>query len=224
MRKAIHLFLDLLYPNYCLHCETKLIDQEEHVCVSCFREGLHTDDMDLHNKIGVEQHFEEIHVLLNYWKDGVGNQLMKGLKFHGKHQIGRYFGEQLAQKIQRDSEAPFDFLIPIPLHRQRQKFRGYNQAEVIASALSKSLNTPVLTDVVTKIKASKPQTTKGRKSRLDDTLDTYRVNPNTNLEGKHILIVDDVITTGATVEACAKAIAPLKPAKISIAALCEAKW
>jgi ComF family protein len=224
MRKAIHQFLDLLYPNYCLACETKLVSEEQHVCLSCYQEGLHTVGMKLDNKIGVEQKFEEIHVLLNYWKDGVGNHLMKGLKYHGKHQIGTYLGEQLGRKIMAESTAKIDFLIPIPLHKKKRRFRGYNQAEVIANGLSESLNIPVLSDVVTKVKSTRSQTSKGRKSRMEDTLDTYRLNPSIDLKGKHVMIVDDVVTTGATAEACALAIAPLNPSQISIAALCETKW
>lgn len=132
--------------------------------------------------------------------------------------MGRLYGN----KLKNSAFAKIDIIIPVPLHRNRKSKRGYNQSEVIALGIGEVLNKPVLTDVIKRIVPNKSQTQKGKYERWINTKDIFQCVYQNKLDGKHILIVDDIVTTGATVESLICEIQKNAETKISIAVLASA--
>jgi ComF family protein len=142
------------------------------------------------------------------------------LKYRGRKEIGIYFGRQMGESLKSSSR--FDdceMIIPLPLFVSREKKRGYNQASLIANGISQKLNIPVINDAVSRIKKTETQTSKSRIQRWQNMESTFRIRDPFKIAGKHILLVDDVVTTGASLEACARVLLTCPDVKVSIACL-----
>lgn len=150
--------------------------------------------------------------------------LLHELKYNGRSDIGVYLGKRFGSELVQQPEfSHFDSIIPVPLHRDKQKKRGYNQSEMIALGLSESMGVPVDTKTLTRTSYNETQTKKSRIERWENVKSVFSAEPNSNLNGKHVLIVDDVMTTGATIEGCANALLLRNPnVKISVATLAYA--
>lgn len=155
-----------------------------------------------------------------YKKDGTIQKLIHQLKYRGYANIGSYLGKLYGSKlIENPAYKNIDFVIPIPLHKKKQKKRGFNQAEKFADGLAESMNILVDVNVVSRIKASTTQTKKSRYNRWENVQEIFRVNDPEVYNGKHLLLVDDVITTGATMEACLQALQIIPDVKLSVTAI-----
>ena len=142
------------------------------------------------------------------------------LKYRGRKEIGIYFGEQMGRQLIRSRRFDnCDIIIPLPLFIEREKKRGYNQATMIADGISRLLKIPVVGDAVCRVKKTETQTHKSRIERWKNMMSTFRINEPEKIRGKHVLLVDDVVTTGASLEACARAILNTPGLRISIACL-----
>ena len=149
---------------------------------------------------------------------------MHELKYNGNKEIGFIMGSALGQMILSFYKLDdIDFIIPIPLHKKREFQRGYNQAEIIANGVSSVIKVPVLNDSVWRIVNNKSQTNRNRSARNLNTDNIFEVSNFVNLKGKHILLLDDVITTGATMLSCGQSLIE-KDVKISVVALAVANW
>lgn len=161
---------------------------------------------------------------LFYFSRGAPMQrILHSLKYRGNRQAGIKLGRSLGEAISDSGRfKPLDAIVPIPLHAERERNRGYNQAECIARGMSLTIGRPVWTDLVSRIRRTDTQTQKNRIERWTNLSDGFRLTRPDSVTGKHLLIVDDVITTGASLEACAQGILQASPAKLYIATIAYA--
>jgi len=148
--------------------------------------------------------------------------LIHEFKYKGNKKVGLYLGKMLGESLLNSNRYHIDAIIPLPLFEKKEKKRGYNQAEILCTGISEIMNVPVISKNVVRIVHTETQTKKGRTERWENVEKTFFVMQPQLLEGKHLLLVDDVITTGATLEACASEILKLGNIKISIATLAMA--
>ena len=205
--------LSLFYPECCYVCDKKLVEGENYICLDCLLKMPKTN-YHFQTENGAADRFkgkipyEKAASFIFYNKGGFSQNLMKSIKYKGNLGLGQYLGRLMAQSIQESS--PFfediDSLVPIPLHRKRQKARGFNQAEEIAKGIKQVTAIPICNDLVSRKMQTQTQTKKGRYARWLNTIDIFAAEKKNDFICNHILIIDDVLTTGATIEACAQAI------------------
>ena len=206
----------LIFTNVCLHCNQELVHSEKYLCFNCWEqlESTFYEKEKQANK--VERIFwGRVQVkyacsVYFYAKGSVSQSLIRALKYDFKAPLGIYLGELMAQKMVDHPLSKCDFLLPVPIHPRKKFARGYNQSELLARGLSNSWGTPILKQLVRKKGYTKSQTKLDRFGRWDNVQDIFRSTEL--LQSKsHILIVDDVITTGATLEALVRAIQVVNP-------------
>jgi ComF family protein len=223
-------FASLFFPHLCAACNGHLMRGEVAICTACLLDCPRTFD---------EQDAVDNPVTRVFWgrmqlqtaaacfvftKGGKVQELIHNLKYNGREDAGIAAGKLFGNDLK--DLTPFntiDAVVPVPLHNDKFRKRGYNQAACFAEGLAAALNVPHFPRGMLRISANETQTKKNREERWENVEDIFAVNPKYNLEGKHILLVDDVITTGATIEACAIPLLKLKDTKLSIAALASAR-
>ena len=205
-------FTALLFPRLCLACEQPLLLEENFVCLHC---ELLLPKTDLHlrkqnhltEKFSGRLPLETASAFFYFSKAGKAQHLIHQIKYNDKREaaisLGYQYGEILTEMPHFQA---FDTLIPVPLHPRKQIYRGYNQAEMFAKGLSESMKISMETKALVKVKMTDSQTRKSKFERLQNVEDVYELTDPSVLKGKKVLIVDDVLTTGATIEACALAI------------------
>ena len=215
----------LLFPHICVGCGSDLIDQGNFLCLECINDLPHTN-FALHANNPAEVIFwgrvpiNAVMCELYFSKASIMQNLVHEFKYKGNQEIGIYLGNLIGKSLANSNRFKnIDLLIPIPLFMEKEKRRGYNQAKVLCAGISQILSLPISTNNVVRIVNTETQTKKKRLQRWKNVDKTFRVSNPQELEGKHILLVDDVITTGATLEACASEILKVKNTKVSIAAL-----
>jgi ComF family protein len=223
IQNYLNAFLHLLYPQICFGCGTDQIVKAMPLCNQCIHDLPFTDFFNI-NENPVEKIFwgrapvQYAGALLFFTKDSLVQKLMMQLKYHHNKKVGILFGRLMGAAIA--SEAKFqqiDLLIPMPILHSKINSRGYNQSQVIALGMQQVWNRPIFGDVLIKRSWSNSQTKKDRKARLQQVSDLFILNHPINIEGKNILLVDDVLTTGATLEAAIATLMIGSPASISIA-------
>ena len=156
--------------------------------------------------------------LLFFTKDSLVQTLMTQLKYHHNKKVGILFGKLMGEAIAVEEKfKQIDLIIPIPISASKMNSRGYNQSEVIAVGMQQVWNRPIVDDVLIKKSWSNSQTKKDRTARLQQVPDLFILNHPNRIEGKHILLLDDVLTTGATLEAAIETLMTGSPASVSIA-------
>jgi ComF family protein len=155
--------------------------------------------------------------LLYFRKKGIAQQLMHNLKYKNQQEIGTFLGDIFSKNVLDLSIFnDIDVIIPVPLHKKRFHERGYNQVTTFCEALEKNLAIPIIDDVLLKSINLKSQIQKSKENRLETNKNVFSIENAHEIEGKHVLLVDDIFTTGATIEACAKEILKIKNTRISI--------
>ena len=156
-------------------------------------------------------------------KDGnESRKLLHTLKYRNEPDLGKYLGVLFARELMRKkvfSQSKPDFLLPVPLHPKKEKRRGYNQSLLIAQGISEITGIPILGDVLKRIVHNKSQTSLDRKSRWKSSKSLFALNRTKGLEGKHLCIVDDVVTTGSTIDAIASHLLEIQKIKLSLLSL-----
>ncbi|RMB58027.1 ComF family protein [Dokdonia sinensis] len=219
----------LLFPDYCTACEIPLRSGEKFLCTSC-RHQVPETNLHLYNDATIKKVFYgrlnlQLATSLFYFeKKGPIQKLMHGLKYKGKEHIGQVLGEWLGTSLATLPEyKKIDVVIPVPLHPKKMKKRGYNQVSAFAKALSTHLNAQYNDTVLVKSKNTQTQVFKGRFTRSDEVLNAFSITETQRLAGKHILLVDDIITTGATIEACGIELLKIPKITLSIATMAIAR-
>ncbi|MFO7933998.1 MAG: ComF family protein [Bacteroidales bacterium] len=159
--------------------------------------------------------------LFRFEKGSPYQALLHELKYRGNRRSGIYMGRLLGHELKQTAFSQCDLIIPVPLHRKRYRERGYNQSELIARGVSEVLLIPVETHVLVRSAQHDSQTSMGRLSRFENVSGNFRIAPHSpELSGKKILLIDDVVTTGATLEACATELLNTFYCRIYIATVC----
>lgn len=222
-------FISLFYPRYCLACATGLVKGENLVCISCLQElpktNFHLEkENSLKTKFYGKINIEYALAYTRFVKLGKVQKLLHKIKYNGKQELGILFGKMYAaEMIKADLQQKFDVIIPIPLHPRKMKKRGYNQSDYFAEGLSEVLDLPWLKDVVIRIKQNETQTRKSRVLRWQNVENIFIVKNSYKIQGQRVLLVDDVITTGSTLESCAKTLLNAGARNISVAAIAVAE-
>ncbi len=217
--------LNLLFPKLCYACQSFLNDNEQHICTQC-RHELPLTNFNVIENNAIEKllygraPIEQATAMLWFKKKGIVQQLLHNLKYKGHEDIGLFLGQWFGEEL-RDLNTfnKVDVVVPVPLHKSRQRKRGYNQVHKFAQAIADKLQVDYNATVLQKTKATETQVFKDRLKRWNDNQTIFSVANTNDLKGKHILLVDDVITTGATIEACANALLKIEGIKISVATM-----
>lgn len=220
-----HDFLNLFYPRICHICENILINNERVICLNC-RHELPVTNFPLDNDNPVQKVFygrinlEFATSLLFFSKKGNVQKLIHQLKYRGHREISEFLGIWMGAKLAEEkSFLGIDAVIPVPLHKKKLKSRGFNQVEDFGREIAQSLGVPYLDNVLLKTSFTSTQTLKARLSRWGNIEETFILANPELICNKHILLVDDIITTGATLEACSGVLSGAGGVKISIASM-----
>ena len=223
-QSAAHLF----YPHICTGCGTDLLSEDEQLCFHCIYELPHTNYETYPNN-PIERIFfgrlktEAAHAGFYFSKGELMQTLVHDFKYKGNKEIGIYLSKIMAEKmLQSNRFRNIDYLIPLPLFAEKEYKRGFNQAKIICDGMGEVMNIPVVEKNVVRINFTETQTKKHRTERWENVAESFKVLYADQLINKHILLVDDVITTGATLEACAQNLIAISGIKISIATLTTA--
>jgi ComF family protein len=214
--------LQLLFPILCAGCNRPLTTGEEVLCLSCADSLLDASghlpaDADAATRLSGRIPFEHAISLLPFVTDGLLQHLLHELKYNGRKEHGWYLGKKLASALQRqDWSSSIDLIVPVPLHSRKAAVRGYNQSMIIARGVAQGLGVAASEQFLVRVRHTESQTKKSRSERLDNMKDAFAVTDPEALKNKHVLLVDDVLTTGATIEACANALLQIENLKISI--------
>ncbi len=214
-------FINLIYPQPCLACGEILGKNEDSICTSCIV-NLPKTNYHLHNENPLNKIFwgrVSIEMVAAYYYFNKGNKvqnLLHQLKYKGANNVGEKIGLLYGYELLESTNfKDVDFIVPVPLHPKKLKKRGYNQSESFAIGLAQSLKKEVLTNLLLRTVNSETQTKKSRFNRWENVSTIFTISNSTNIKGKHILLVDDVITTGATIEGCAQLLVQ-RNAKVSV--------
>ncbi|HEA30412.1 MAG TPA: ComF family protein [Leeuwenhoekiella sp.] len=216
---------NLFFPAICLACEELLQTGEKLLCTQCRHDlpvtGLHyTTQKPIHELLYGRVEIEHATALFYFDKKSKVQQLIHNLKYRNHEEISGFLGKWLGFELAflTDYRA-IDCVIPVPLHKSRLRARGYNQVTGFGKALADQLHVPLVTEILFRKRNTKTQVFMSRLSRSKDVIASFDVNELNQLRGKHILLVDDLITTGGTMEGCAVALQQIPGIKISIAAM-----
>ena len=218
-------FICLIFPKICACCGNSLWKHEKVICTFCDfhlpRTNFHLEkDNPVTFTFEGRVNIESGGAFFYFNKGNRVQQLIHQLKYKGRRDIGVFIGEKYGFYLKN---SPFfdaiDLILPVPLHKKRRMQRGYNQSEEFAVGLGKTMNLPFNPYLLYRCKATETQTRKSRFSRWQNVADIFAVNDPSVLEHKHVLLVDDVITTGATLEACIRVLSSIPGIKVSIAAI-----
>ena len=214
-----------LYPNRCSFCKIKLLPKEMGVCLQCIYKLPKTNNFDEPNNLDETLlagrfPFERAASFAFFTKEGLLQALIHDLKYKNKphvgHLIGALFGTDL---LGSNFLSTIDVIVPVPLHPKKQVKRGYNQAESFAQGISKTTSIPVSTDEIIRAINNPTQTKRSKSERWENVKGVFEVTNTNTFQNKHVLLVDDVITTGSTLEACAIALLECSNVKISVATI-----
>lgn len=222
-------FLSLFFPQLCPACGAALVANEKIICTDCLY-NLPLTNFHLQPDNIVAQQFwgkinlEAAYALYYFTKGGKVQNLMHHFKYKGMQQIGNLLGNIAgAQLVKNEKFASVNYIIPVPLHKSRLKERGYNQSACFANGLAEKLNAAVEENNLLRTKATETQTHRSRFARFENMQDVFVIADEDKLKNKHILLVDDIVTTGSTLEACAIPLLKIPGLKLSIATIAYAE-
>ena len=222
MKTALQSLLHLFFPHTCAGCGSDILTKDQLLCLHCIGRLPHTG---FHRFAGnpVEKIFwGRLPVafatsLLYFTKNSLLQHLVHQFKYNGKIEIGQYIGRRMGEALQEASRFDaIDALVPLPLYAARERKRGYNQSGVLCEGIAEVLQVPVLKSIITRKTATETQTHKTRTERWQNIAGRFELLQPETIRGKHVLLVDDVITTGATLEACGQELMAGSDARLSI--------
>ncbi|MGZ5286027.1 MAG: ComF family protein [Flavisolibacter sp.] len=217
--------LHLAFPHICEGCGSDNLDKEHLLCLACIA-SLPETNFHLHPNNPVEKIFwgrlpvTYATALFYFTSESMIQRLMHGFKYRQMKELGFYLGQYMGHRLAASNRfLQVDALVPLPLHAAKERKRGYNQAAVLCEGIASILQKPILSEVVKRRTETESQTKKGRVDRWNNMEGKFELLQPSLIEGKHLLLVDDVITTGATLEACGRVLIS-ESNQLSIASLC----
>ena len=217
--------INIFFPKSCCCCGKTLLGTENQLCTDCAL-GLPLTGYSSQLDNPVEKVFwgrvqiEAATALLSFSKKGSVQKILHSIKYKDNKEMAVFMGRQLGKVLAESHRFDdVDYLVPVPLHPKKFKKRGYNQSEEIAKGIASAFPKTLCTNILIRTEFTQTQTKKSRFSRWENVNDKFTITDKTFFEGKHVLIIDDVITTGATLESCANAVLQTNNVKVSIAGL-----
>lgn len=218
-------FISLVFPRICESCGNTLLRHERCICNFCLHH-LPRTDFHLHIDNPASRLFwgrvkvNSATSLFYFHKGSRVQHLIHGLKYKGKQDVGLFLGK-LYGEILKDTAlyGDVDVIVPVPLHPKKKRKRGYNQSEALARGFSSSMGIIVDTNTLVRVTATATQTRKSRFSRWENVKEVFLLKDTEAFTNLHILLVDDVVTTGATLEACAQELLKIPGVRVSIATI-----
>ena len=215
----------LFFPQCCLVCGKTLLEGEEYLCFHCLSNMPRTHlylqkDNEMEKELWGKFPIERASAYLYYSKGGDVKKLLTDLKYRGNADLGCFLGRCMTREMLSSGFFQgVDGIIPVPLHPRKQKIRGYNQSIMLANGVSSVTNIPVWNDLLVRTQYTQTQTRKGSYERWLNVKDMFECTSPDRLRGKHVLLVDDVFTTGATLVACADAFRQIPNLRFSVLTL-----
>jgi len=225
----LNTLLNFFYPRMCISCGNVLLPHERFLCLHClynlpetrYHEFSHSPLTQLFlGRVAVEN----VGAFLFYKKGNHTQKILHHLKYYGVKEVGAFLGKIYGkQLIQEEKWKTVDMIIPIPLHKKKEKKRGYNQSEWIAKGLSAGMQIPCNTNLLVRTEFTETQTKKNRFHRWQNVKEVFQLTDSDVLRDKHIIVCDDVLTTGATLEAAIQKLTAVASVKVSVVTLATAQ-
>ena len=225
MRGLFDDFISLFYPRTCYACGNSLYRNEEVICSFCRfhlpKTNFHKQSENPLSKVFWGRvKLENVSACYYFSKGSKVQHLLHQFKYNGRYEIGVHLGKLYGSElIEEAAYQDIEMVIPVPLHPAKLRKRGYNQSEKFATGLAQSMGIEVNTTTLIRTYSSETQTRKSRFKRWENVKEIFVVKDPEKITGKHILLVDDVITTGATIEACAMHLLDHGQTRLSVASL-----
>lgn len=217
--------LNLFFPKVCFGCSQLLTDNEDYLCTQC-RHDLPVTNFHFNHDKSIEKIFygrvkiEQATALLHFEKKSIVQHLLHNLKYKGQEDIGLFLGKWLGHELASvETYKNIDIIIPVPLHQKKLRQRGYNQVAKFGAEIANALNAKYIDNVLIKTSNTKTQVFKKRVARWNSDNEIFTIKNHELIDGKHILLVDDIITTGATIESCVTVLNKAQNVKISVASM-----
>ncbi len=198
-------FINFLYPPFCYTCDKRLMDEEKLICETCwksfksFEGGIKIDRKDL--KLPSGKNFTECHTI--YYYNDKTLKLIHVFKYYKKSSLSIRIGKDFGDVIRKNNfEKKYDMIIPVPLHKSRERERGFNQSNLICKQAASISGLPLLNDVIIRKKNSKSQSQLAYKERIENVKNIFNIKSPRKIKGRKIILIDDIITTGLTVNSC----------------------
>ena len=218
-------FWGLIFPRVCLGCQEPLARGEDHLCTGCRAQLPYTDyhllpaaDNPLARRFWGKLPVRHALSYLRFLRRGRVQHLLHQLKYQGQRDVGLALGGWYGHDL-RQAGFTFDLIVPVPLHPRKLAKRGFNQSDPFAEGLAAALSTPWLPNALHRTTHTDSQTRKNRVQRWQNVAEVFEVADVAAIQGKHVLVVDDVLTTGATLEACAAVLLAAGAKEVSIATI-----
>ncbi|RLD64926.1 MAG: ComF family protein [Bacteroidetes bacterium] len=222
--------IDLFYPRLCQACGRAMLTHERVICNYCTVQLPKTHFENKENN-PIEVIFwgrADIKAAASYYKyikDGKVQHLIHQMKYKGFREVGVYVGEVFGKSLAKSPRfKDIDYIIPVPLHKSKLRKRGFNQSELFARGLAKSMKAEMIDENLYRKVASSTQTKKSRWERYKNVNDIFGIRDASLFENKKLLLVDDVITTGSTIEACASVLNQIDGVEVSVGAMASAAF
>ncbi len=221
-----HRLLNLISPDACVVCGCRLGVDEEVLCASC---NLHLPrtylaargtDNPMARRFWGRIPLERAAALFYYEAGSEVSRIIHGLKYGGRPEIGEVMGRMMAEEFSTDAFFEgIDLIIPVPLARKRERQRGYNQSEAIARGIASACGLPVVCDAVRRVSFTESQTHKSLRERIENVEDAFQLTGRVSLSGRHVLMVDDIVTSGATICSCVRPMLSATGLRVSVISL-----